>query len=107
MINIGNLHPVKLGKLFIKNFDGVTNIALIGSRRVKITFNSTQNANVCLSSPWLKENDFSATIPSSLIYSLGIIHLDACVSEEDFCEGLECCFEVCDFVASKPNAITI
>lgn len=88
--NIGNLHPVKLGKLFIKHFKGVTNIAPIGSHRVKITFDSIINANSCLSSTWLSENGFSATIPSSLIYSFGVIHLDPCVSVEDFREGLEC-----------------
>lgn len=95
--NIGNLHPVKLGKLFIQHFKGVTNIAPIGSHRVKITFDSINNANICLRSTWLLENDYSATIPSSLIYSLGVIRLDPCVSDEDFLEGLECCYEIIDF----------
>lgn len=94
---IGNLHLVKLGKLFTKNFLGVTNIIPIGSQSVRITFNSLQNANACLCSPWLLENCFSATIPSSLIYCLGVIHLDQCVSEEDFFEGLECRYKVINF----------
>jgi len=95
--NIGNLHPVKLGKLFISNFKGVTNVMPMGSHRVKISFNSINNANACLGSPWLQENNYSATIPNSLIYSLGVIHLDLCVSDEDFREGLECCYEVVEF----------
>lgn len=95
--NIGRLHPVKLGKMFIKNFNGVINIGPIGSHRVKITFNSLQNANACLNSHWLSENNYSATIPNSLIYSLGVIHLDPFVSDEDFRKGLMCCFKIADF----------
>lgn len=44
--------------------------------------------------PWLSENGFCATIPSSLIYSLGVIRLDPCVSDDDFWDGLECCYEI-------------
>jgi len=95
--NIGNLHPVKLGKLFISNFKGVTNVMPIGSQRVKISFDSIINANACLCSPWLQVNNYSATIPSSLIYSLGVIRLDPCISDDDFREGLECCYEVVEF----------
>ncbi|KAL4134813.1 hypothetical protein QTP88_006522 [Uroleucon formosanum] len=95
--NIGNLHPVKQGKLFISSFKGVTNVMPIGLHRVKITFDSINNANACLRSPWLQENNYLATIPSSLIFSLGVIRLDLCVSDEDFREGLECCYEVVEF----------
>lgn len=34
---------------------------------------------------------------SSLIFSLGVIRLDLCVSDEDFREGLECCYDVVEF----------
>ncbi|KAL4085057.1 hypothetical protein QTP88_027895 [Uroleucon formosanum] len=95
--NIGNLHPVKLGKLFISNFESVTNVMPISSHRVKISLNSITNTNTCLRSPWLQENNYSATISSSLIFSLGVISLDLCVSDEDFRESLEFCYEVVEF----------
>jgi len=69
----------------------------IGSHRVNISFDSINNANACLRSPWLQENNYSATIPSSLIFSLGVIRLDPCVSDEDFRKGHECCYEVIEF----------
>jgi hypothetical protein len=63
-INVGNLHPVKLGKLFIKNLKGTTSILLIGSYRVKITFDYSHNVIICQFSPWLSENIFTANIPN-------------------------------------------
>lgn len=95
--NIGNLHPIKVGKLFTKNFNGITNISPIGSSRIKITFDSLSNANTCLSSSWLPDNKYAASIPRSLIYSLGVIRLDLSVSEEDFWEGVECCCKVVEY----------
>lgn len=58
--NIRNLHPVEIGKMFIKHFNGVTNITPIGSHRVKITFNYLHNTNACLNS--LFENNYFATM---------------------------------------------
>jgi hypothetical protein len=95
--NVGNLHPVKLGKLFINNFKGITSISPIGSYRIKIAFDSLHYANICLISPWLSENNFTASIPNSLIYSLGVIHLDLCVSKDDFWEGFECRYKAVEF----------
>lgn len=90
---IGNLRPVKLGKLFIKNFP---NIAPIGLHRVKITFDSITKANLCFSSTWLSENGFQSPF-QALIYSIDVIHLDSCVLDEAFCEGLECRYRVIEY----------
>jgi hypothetical protein len=95
--NIGNLHLVKLGKLLIKIFKSVTSISPIGSYRVKITFDSPHNAYIYLISPWLCVNNFTASIPNSLIYSFGVIHLDFCAFEDGFWEGLECCYKAIGF----------
>jgi hypothetical protein len=47
--------------------------------------------------PLASRNKYSATIPSSLIFSLCVIRLDLCVSDEDSREGLKCCYEVVEF----------
>uniref|UniRef100_A0A2S2Q3K3 Uncharacterized protein n=1 Tax=Sipha flava TaxID=143950 RepID=A0A2S2Q3K3_9HEMI len=60
-------------------------------------FDSLHNANNCPNSPWLSDNGFIATIPNSLIYSLGVIRLDPCVPDEDLREGLECRYKVVEF----------
>ncbi|XP_050540378.1 uncharacterized protein LOC126905023 [Daktulosphaira vitifoliae] len=95
--NLGNFHPVKLGKTFSKLFPGILSINPIGSKRVKITFESVNNANNCLTSPSLSEHGYSANIPSTLLYSIGIIRLDKSISEEDFWEGYECSVKVISF----------
>jgi len=96
--NFGNQHPVKLGKIFIYNFNGITNISPKGSQRNKISFDSLVNVNNCLSSLWLPlNNNHIAPISSTLIYSLNVIRLDQCVSEEDFWDGWECCYKIIEF----------
>jgi hypothetical protein len=54
-INIGNLHQVKLGKNFSQHFNGILNITLIGSLRVKVSFDLQLNANACFVSQWTKK----------------------------------------------------
>lgn len=86
--NLGNLHPFKIAKFFSTNFTGITNIKPAGSKKVKITFNSIANGNICLSSKIPSDNGFQVNIPVSLIYSYGVIKLDNNVSEAEFFEGL-------------------
>lgn len=53
--NIGNLHPIKLYKLFQTEFTGIQRFKSIGSQRVKITFNDITQANSFLSSYYVAE----------------------------------------------------
>ncbi|KAL4082746.1 hypothetical protein QTP88_029642 [Uroleucon formosanum] len=69
-INLGKWHPVKAAKFFSTNFTGITNIKPAGFKKVKITFDSIENGNMCLKSAFLSDHGFSASIPSNLIYSL-------------------------------------
>lgn len=68
--NLGNLHPFKIAKFFSTNFTGITNIKPVGSKKVKITFNSITNGNICLSSKIPSDNGFQVNIPVSLIFRL-------------------------------------
>jgi hypothetical protein len=86
--NLGNLHPFKTAKFFSTNFTGITNIKPVGPKKVKITFNSITNGNLCLSSKIPCDNGFQVSIPVSLIFSYGVIKLDNNVSETEFFEGL-------------------
>lgn len=63
-LNVRNFHPVKLGKMFTKYFNGITNISPVSSLRVKFSFDSLINANGCLAFTWLHENKYTASIPN-------------------------------------------
>jgi len=95
--HLGNFHPVKLGKIFSKLFVGIQSINSIGAKRVKITFDSVINANACLTSTSLAEHGYTASIPHTLLYCIGVIRLDKSISEEDFWEGHECSAKVISF----------
>lgn len=86
--NLGNWHPIKTAKFFSNNFTGIINIKPAGSKKIKITFDSIINGNTCLNSSILNENNYKAIIPSTLIFSYGIIKLDNAISEAEFFEGV-------------------
>ncbi|KAL4104053.1 hypothetical protein QTP88_019366 [Uroleucon formosanum] len=87
--NLGNWHPIKAAKFFSTHFTGITNIKPAGSKKIKISFDSIMNANLCLTSDVLLECGFTTTIPSNLIFSFGIIRLDSDFLEEDFLDGVQ------------------
>ncbi|KAL4143030.1 hypothetical protein QTP88_005406 [Uroleucon formosanum] len=87
-INLGNWHPIKAAKFFSNNFSGITNIKPAGSKKIKISFNTIFNGNCSLNSNILNVNNYNAIIPSTLIFSYGIIKLDTTVSETEFFEGV-------------------
>lgn len=95
--NLGKWHPIKAAKFFSTNFTGVTNIKPAGFKKVKITFDSIEHGNLCLMSAFLKDYGFGASIPSNLIYSFGVIKLDADFAEDDFREGLSSPFPIESF----------
>lgn len=95
-INIGKLHPMKVGKLFFNKFSGVLRIEPIGVR-VKVTFDSIVSANTCLASTELHTMGLQAYIPSTLVYSFGVINLDVSFPEEDFWHGLESNIQIVNF----------
>lgn len=107
--NLGNWHPLKAAKFFSANFKGIINIKPASSNKIKITFNSVTNGNLCLNSNILSINGFTATIPSTLIYSFGIIKIDNSFSEEDFRDGLQSSVPVVTFkrISVKKDGATI
>jgi hypothetical protein len=90
--NLGRWHPVKAAKLFSTNFIGINNIKPAGFNTIKITFDSIINANSCLKSASLSEYGFVASIPTSVLYSFGVIKLDNDISECEFREGVRFAF---------------
>lgn len=52
LINVGNLHPITVGKLFTKNYEDVVSIVPVGSQRLKVVFDSIKNTNMCILSPF-------------------------------------------------------
>lgn len=50
---------------------------------------TTLHANKCLESPLFQLHKLSAYIPSTLIFSHGIIKLDTSIPEKDFCKNLK------------------
>lgn len=95
--NLGHWHPIKAAKFFSTSFTGITNIKPAGSKKIKISFDSITNANLCLTSNVLLECGFTASIPSNLIFSFGIIRLDSDVLEDDFLDGVQSCFLIVSF----------
>lgn len=100
--NVGKLHPMKVGKLFFNKFNGILRIDPIGVR-VKVTFDSIISANICLSSVELSTMGLQAYIPSTLVYSFGVINLDVSFPEEDFWEGLDSTVQVVSFRRISTN----
>jgi hypothetical protein len=94
--NIGKLHPMKVGKLFFNKFNGILRIDPIGVS-VKVTFDSINSANICLSSIELPTMGLQAYIPSTLVYSFGVINLDVSFPDEDLWEGLDPSAKVVSF----------
>jgi hypothetical protein len=88
--NISTWHPLKWAKLLSTNFYGINNIKPNGHHKVKVSFDLTFHANICFDSPLLAEHKLSAYIPSTLIFSYGIIKLDTSLSEQGFLEGAKC-----------------
>lgn len=99
----GLWHPLKWAKFLCNNFFGINSIKPNGFRKINVTFDSTFHANTCLESPLLTEHNLSAYIPSTLIYSHGIIKLDTSIPEEDFWEGLKCDVPVIAFKRISAN----
>jgi len=92
----GKLHPMKIGKIIHGKINGVTEIKALGAR-VRVTFDSVTNANICLTGNPLMSLGFSVLIPSTLVYSVGVIRLDQSTSESDFFEGLDTEYQVASF----------
>lgn len=87
-LKIYHWHPLKYAKTFSSNFDDINFINPIDHEKTKIIFNNKVSAKNFLTSPLLEKIGFTAYIPSTLIYSYGIIRVDTSVTEEDFWNGL-------------------
>lgn len=86
-----NMYTIPLGKILKAKFSGIVSIKPGGPRKISITFDSIENANICLASaPILESNGFKSFIPHSLLYSFGVIEYNGYISDEDFWEGTEC-----------------
>lgn len=87
--SLGNWRSLRY---FSNNFAGITNIKPASFEQIKISFDSIINENTFLNSNLLIEHGFSASIESTLIYSIGVIQLDSSVSKEELWERLQTLF---------------
>lgn len=87
--SIGSWHPLKRAKFLCNHFTGINNIKPNSHKKVKVTFDTIIQANTRLNSNLLFKYSLSAYIPSSLIFSYGVIKLDVSFPNDDFWEGLK------------------
>lgn len=84
-LNIGRLHPMRLGEKLINlsEYDRyISEISNVGRNRIKIEVNSAEIANKLVNEPFFKNNDLVAYIPSYLTEKKGIIRfVDTSYSE--------------------------
>lgn len=85
-LNIGRLHPMKLGEKLINlsEYDKhILEISNVGRNRIKIEVKSADIANKLVVEPFFKDNDLVAYIPSYLTEKKGIVRfVDTSYSEE-------------------------
>jgi len=96
-LEIDHWHPLKYGQIFSSNFSGISNIKPNDRKKVKITFNSKVSANEFLTSPLLQTIGFTAYIPSTLIYSYGVIRVATSFSKENFWDDINKEVQVIEF----------
>lgn len=83
--------------MFTKHVSGIKNIFSFRPLHVKLCMDSLINANAYLASFWLIKNVYISSTPTSLIYSLRVIHLDTCVIIKEFTNGLEYSYKILNY----------
>lgn len=72
--NVGNLHPVELGKLLHeKHIEGIKNIEKKGKNRVAITFKTPTEANNFKNNESIAKLGYKTFIPATLISCKGVV----------------------------------
>jgi hypothetical protein len=88
--NIGNIHPLAMGKkLFSNNIDGVAEVKRSGKNRVICNFQSASAANRFVRSNFGKNNNLNVYIPKFQLERLGLIrNIDTSLTEAEILENL-------------------
>jgi len=83
--NIGNLHPLAMGKkLFASNVDGISEIKWSNKNRVVCLFKTASEANAFVHSNLWKMNNLNVYIPRYQVESLGLVrNIDTLLTEEE------------------------
>ena len=72
--NINHLHPIAMGKLFYdQNIQGIEKLTKLGRNRIKLTFDSQENANRFLNHNILNTKPIQAYIPFHKVFIKGIM----------------------------------
>lgn len=85
-LNIGRLHPMKLGEklMQLSEYDKyITEISSVGKNRIKIEVNSGNIANKLVVEPFFNNNDLIAYIPNYLTEKKGIVRFVDTTYTED------------------------
>jgi len=73
MDNIGNLHPMKLGKLLTNSFSFISDIRRIGKNIISVNFKYRQEANSFVDSDNYLPDNLISYIPNYKIYRTGVV----------------------------------
>lgn len=75
--NIGNLHPMSIGKMIFEKHIGmqqcIKNISSVGKNKIKIECIDPNTANVLLKSKYFADNDYEVYIPQYLARRRGVV----------------------------------
>lgn len=89
--NLGNLHPMALGRILKNNeITGIETITRKGKNRLGIEFNKFNLANEFINNNIIKSNKWKVTIPVSLVTVKGIVKgIDKNISMEEIIQETE------------------
>lgn len=92
-LNIGNVHPMKIGGI-LKNLpefnSNITEVARVGRNRIKIVLKTASAANLIVEKQIFEANELRAYIPQHLTEKKAIIrNVDTRISEEELIEIIE------------------
>jgi len=88
--NIGNVHPMRLGKALADHFSSIRNIRKLGKNIVAINFKFSFDANQFVQSNDLLPENWIAYIPNYKIIRTGIARgVDPTLSIQDILQGIK------------------
>jgi len=74
--NLGNIHPMKVGKYLAKNFSFISNIRKIGKGIIAVNFKYRYEANSFIDNENNLPDNWIGYIPNYKIYKTGVVKVD-------------------------------
>jgi len=88
--NIGNLHPMKLGKMLAGSFSFISDIRRIGKNIISINFKYRHEANSFVENGGFLPDNLISYIPNFKIYRTGIVKgVDLSLNDNEIRQGIK------------------